>query len=475
MSRQMTVHTKQKVFIIDTYWSRLAIGLCSSITLSCSSYKNPSPSQSQILGENTTKGSTKEIPKVDLLQLADDFANHPDVRQNIGNIAWGMGYGYYWGCPNDFPGWSRSAPFKVKDNIRKIEFSPMNPDSCPQNQPGLKASLTFQILPEGPVKITNVKESATRGEPYVKASFLCDASAGDCQITRIISTGYSTSVTKTRDFSFGVDGGLDVGASFSAAPFGIGVSSDLFISFKTHFGTASGEAKQQGKSVTESVMYSCPLGQRVAGHTYRGLILSVPKVITASYSLNAKVVPMVRYEGFPRVSDDRGNHWMDHPTDRSIRVQTYGSEKSSFWHHMSTLLKERYTHPDDNHKKGEFSWDDLARDAEHRGTVERALEYFKSWDNKFTVSGQGFVETQLDELVCTWIDVTDATNPKTVNIKVPEPKKVSTGAEVGKATFINANGAQTISPSAASAVRNVASEIAVNPSKFWTTRIPNQD
>lgn len=367
-----------------------------------------------------------DVAQTDLLKLAERFANEEKVRLSIGQIAWAMGYGYNWGCPgsdaNSFPGWSRSAPGKTSEQTRRIDFSPINPSDCPVDQPALKSSLSFRVVPDGPIEILRIHELGARGKPTIKASMLCDSSAGDCEIKEMISVGYTTTVTKTKDFSFGVETGFDYNISFSAAPFGFGVGSDFKVTFRTNFGSKWGTSTQESSNDSETIMYSCPLADKSPGHQYRGLILSVPTLIATEYKMKAKVVPTLTYEGFARAYDADGNHWLGHPLDRPIRIQSYGDSSKTFWQDLESYLKSGYAKNDDK-GTGVFIWQDLLTNHEHLNSVKSALDYLNTWEKLFSFEGAGRSETAIDELVCSWVDVTDPKVKKVVSISSPLPAK----------------------------------------------------
>lgn len=355
---------------------------------------------------------------VDMSAVHEWLMNDINFRKAFGSIATSMGYGYYWGCPPDFPGWVRSATENIPggDNglgSYKVSFAPANAHSCPGDQPGLRATIQTLIVPWESM-VVSAPKALPKGQPKVLASMTCEGSAiGACEIKRNVQVGYKTTTTNSRELSFGQDLSTAAKMEIAVQPFGVGAKGIFEVGFKASFGQKQGQSEAQENSRTETVEYRCPLNRDAAkGRTYVGRLISVPARVSVDYKVKVLLIPTLTLDGFPRISDDHGNHWLDHPTDRKLRQQQYGNAKLFFWREMDGYLNGGMMRKDAN-GEGQFSWADLKRIPEHEQMVRSQIGWLFGVENRLGGIGTGTATTEIDDVICQWTD-TGSGQTKTV-------------------------------------------------------------
>lgn len=354
----------------------------------------------------------------DFLAEANEFANDVEVRRRIGILGWAMGYGYYWGCPDETPGWIRGEIKPGAQDQKVVNFFPANASKCPTKMPGLKVSLGFAVKPTSDLKTYDIRQLEVRGAPVIKSSLRCEGSSAACTLQQLIAEGSTTTVTHTNDYSFGGGVGVNAGVYFNAQVAGVGAKTMLMIGLSTKFGTSLGTSKTESQNKSETTLYTCPLAKKEPNHQYFGAIVSVPVKIAAKHKMKVKLVPQVVYEGFPRASDGDGNHWLDHPTDRPMRSQQYGSSDKPFWEEMKYYSITGYDKKDVS-GDARLSWQSLLNNPSHRDIVKEAIGWFEPYSSRLTTEVTSESVTEIDEFFCLWVDVTNPDNARTVKASIP--------------------------------------------------------
>jgi hypothetical protein len=361
-------------------------------------------------------GSQKAVR--DFLAEANEFADDIEVRRRIGILGWAMGYGYYWGCPDETPGWIRSEIKVGAQEQKVVNFFPANASRCPTKMPGLKVSLGFAVKPVSDLTTYDIRQLEVRGAPVIKSSLRCEGSSAACTVQQLIAEGSTSTVTYTNDYSFGGGVGVNAGVYFDAEVAGVGAKTLLMVGLSTKFGTSLGTSKTESQNKSETTLYTCPLAKKEPNHQYLGAIVSVPVKIAAKHKMKVKLVPKVVYEGFPRASDGDGNHWLDRPTDRPIRIQQYGNSDKPFWEEMKYYSLTGYDKKDNN-GDARLSWQSLLNNPTHRDVVKEAIAWFEPFSRKLTSEVTSESITEIDEFFCLWVDVTNPDNARTVKASIP--------------------------------------------------------